>query len=619
MAGEGLPSDLQGGVVLFRKLMTVLVRSDGTDIGARSLDVRVMSGSRRCIGMQKVLRLYVSSPTDPLFLYTMDCGEEDFRVLKASQGLLVDHANFGAKLVGLLDRCVTCGADLEPRFQAVLDEGPAPGPTLHITEQNDLSRRPHLSLGLLSGSEGAVKTYIALRLAEEQARSAELSAELGRALAASKAAVSEAASASEAAAAAAAAAAAERDAHARALEAARAAASEAQRAAVEAVRAAARRELEDARSSAAEALRLAEERCAGLESAHATLRVERQGLETARADLAHQLGCERGAAAAAREEAARLRGEAAALAAALAQGEARAGGLEARVAGLEERLAVAGAATAEHAQRAEALESTLQRVELGKRESARAQESATAALAATEERLRESQAALHLAQTNLVRLGEEAGRLRGTISRQEAELASQRAACQSAREEHDAVVHELEAACKEADGLRAELERARHETREAQCKLEANEVLLRWQNAQLTAQELHQGVPPPGFPPAPATLRNVIAATGTSARHNSAALPGPNRGEAAVQSHHLRLATPAAPTPVLRPWQQWLSSMQARADGIKGVGLPSPASTMPYPPAAPGGAPESGHCRQSKPPAQPRSWNQFLASRAGGR
>lgn len=59
-------------------------------------------------------------------------------------------------------------------------------------------------------------------------------------------------------------------------------------------------------------------------------------------------------------------------------------------------------------------------------------------------------------QTNLVRLGEEAGRLRGTISRQEAELASQRAACQSAREEHDAVVHELEAACKEAGGLQGD-------------------------------------------------------------------------------------------------------------------------------------------------------------------
>lgn len=154
-------------------------------------------------------------------------GEEDYARLRCDQGIRVDFANFPGQLIGLLDKCIACRVEdlprqapaapwppphsrrclratasstcddmrplspprqqclcpptTDPRFQAILQAGPAPAQgSLQVVENNEFKRLPHITLALRPACDAAVKQWLAFRLEELRGDAAQLSAELER-------------------------------------------------------------------------------------------------------------------------------------------------------------------------------------------------------------------------------------------------------------------------------------------------------------------------------------------------------------------------------------------------------------------------------------------------------
>ena len=123
-----------------------------------------------------MLRVYLSSDVDLLFLWCLEVTEHGFAAIKADQGILVDFANFSGKLIGLLEKCIASSGSedwrqaaddskqqgrAQPRrsqlklsagrlcrFQVMLDAGGASG-TLRVVEHNDFNQLPHITLTLM--------------------------------------------------------------------------------------------------------------------------------------------------------------------------------------------------------------------------------------------------------------------------------------------------------------------------------------------------------------------------------------------------------------------------------------------------------------------------------------
>uniref|UniRef100_A0A674JCU2 Spindle assembly abnormal protein 6 homolog n=1 Tax=Terrapene triunguis TaxID=2587831 RepID=A0A674JCU2_9SAUR len=108
----------------------------------------------------------ITDDADPLFLYSVAIGEEDFQSLKSQQGLLVDFSAFSQKFIDLLEQCILEQGKQVPRFliqlvtsSPALDCMPA---CLNVVETNPFKHLTHLSLKLLAGSDSDVKKYLAI-------------------------------------------------------------------------------------------------------------------------------------------------------------------------------------------------------------------------------------------------------------------------------------------------------------------------------------------------------------------------------------------------------------------------------------------------------------------------
>ena len=54
----------------------------------------------------QVLRIHVTSESDPFFFHHMEVSEEEFQALKTEQSILVDFAQFPDKFIELLEECI---------------------------------------------------------------------------------------------------------------------------------------------------------------------------------------------------------------------------------------------------------------------------------------------------------------------------------------------------------------------------------------------------------------------------------------------------------------------------------------------------------------------------------
>jgi spindle assembly abnormal protein 6 len=136
-----------------------------------------------------VLSVRLTDERDPFFLFHASVSEDDFAALKAEQGLLVDFADFPARLVQLLGLCgasaVASDEDAHGKFVLVLRSAgsqpagalrpatataPASPPTLNLVETNSFKHLVHLTLRLVPSNDEELKSYLAscLRTLREQ-------------------------------------------------------------------------------------------------------------------------------------------------------------------------------------------------------------------------------------------------------------------------------------------------------------------------------------------------------------------------------------------------------------------------------------------------------------------
>lgn len=113
-----------------------------------------------------MLRVQVTSESDPFFYHHMEVSEDEFQALKIEQSILVDFAQFPDKFIELLEECINSRGEEQPRFLAVLRVG-AEGVTdssLGVVETNKFKHLSHISLRFKPGDDGAIKQFLAARL-----------------------------------------------------------------------------------------------------------------------------------------------------------------------------------------------------------------------------------------------------------------------------------------------------------------------------------------------------------------------------------------------------------------------------------------------------------------------
>lgn len=103
---------------------------------------------------------------DPCFLYSLFITEEDFKILKSQQGLLVDFDNFATQLIYLLEQCQIPSTNLSktpPKFLLLLAEEGGEW-IFKLVETNNFKHLCHLSLNISPASDSDLKTHMAMKI-----------------------------------------------------------------------------------------------------------------------------------------------------------------------------------------------------------------------------------------------------------------------------------------------------------------------------------------------------------------------------------------------------------------------------------------------------------------------
>ncbi|KAI8804521.1 hypothetical protein BJ742DRAFT_823905 [Cladochytrium replicatum] len=129
-------------------------------------------------GRVKVLEVQLTDESDPYFLYQLEIGEDEFRLLKTEQNLLVDFQQFPWKFVELLEESIACKSEDHPKFLSQLTTDGAARAAFSVIETNSFKHITHLSLQFIPGNDAAVKQYLATLVKSFKAENQSLKAEL---------------------------------------------------------------------------------------------------------------------------------------------------------------------------------------------------------------------------------------------------------------------------------------------------------------------------------------------------------------------------------------------------------------------------------------------------------
>ncbi|GFQ83724.1 spindle assembly abnormal protein 6 homolog [Trichonephila clavata] len=112
------------------------------------------------------LLVTLTDNNDPFFLYHLQLSEEDFQMLKTSQGLLVDFSAFPQKFIALIEICLMEENKSQPKFLLVLNVSDKVGnfssSQLDIIETNPFKHLTHLSLKFVAATDSSIRQYLAL-------------------------------------------------------------------------------------------------------------------------------------------------------------------------------------------------------------------------------------------------------------------------------------------------------------------------------------------------------------------------------------------------------------------------------------------------------------------------
>ncbi|GFS49387.1 spindle assembly abnormal protein 6 homolog [Nephila pilipes] len=113
------------------------------------------------------LLVTLTDNNDPFFLYHLQLSEEDFQLLKNSQGLLVDFSAFPQKFIDLIEICLVEGNKAQPKFLLVFNMSGKVGDftsssQLDVVETNPFKHLTHLSLKFVAATDSSIRQYLAL-------------------------------------------------------------------------------------------------------------------------------------------------------------------------------------------------------------------------------------------------------------------------------------------------------------------------------------------------------------------------------------------------------------------------------------------------------------------------
>lgn len=170
IGGSGTSADsglqLNNVEVLYTKVQRVFIKPQLKEERQRDLRVNVETHAGLSPVCRKSLCVLLSDDDDPCFLYSLFIAEDDFKVLKAQQGLLVDFDNFATQLICLLEQCNVPGSNVSkapPKFLLLLAEENGEW-TLKLVETNNFKHLCHLSLLISPASDTNLKTHMAMKI-----------------------------------------------------------------------------------------------------------------------------------------------------------------------------------------------------------------------------------------------------------------------------------------------------------------------------------------------------------------------------------------------------------------------------------------------------------------------
>ncbi|CAK9826551.1 Spindle assembly abnormal protein 6 homolog [Anthophora retusa] len=152
--------------VLYTKVQRVYIKPQHKEERQRELRVNVEIHAGISPVCRKSLCVLLADDDDPCFLYSLFITEEDFKVLKSQQGLLVDFDNFATQLIHLLEQCQIPLANLSkppPKFLLLLAEESGEW-TFKLVETNNFKHLCHLSLNISPACDSDIKTHMAMKI-----------------------------------------------------------------------------------------------------------------------------------------------------------------------------------------------------------------------------------------------------------------------------------------------------------------------------------------------------------------------------------------------------------------------------------------------------------------------
>ncbi|XP_058804863.1 spindle assembly abnormal protein 6 homolog [Phymastichus coffea] len=165
VAGSDSALQLNNVEVIYSKVQRVYVKPQHKEERQKDLRVNVEIHAGLSPVCRKALCVLLADDDDPCFLYSLFITDDDFKVLKAQQGLLVDFDNFATQLICLLEQCQVPATSLSksPKFLLLLAEE-AGDWSFKLVETNNFKHLCHLSLNIAPSNDSDLKTHMAMKI-----------------------------------------------------------------------------------------------------------------------------------------------------------------------------------------------------------------------------------------------------------------------------------------------------------------------------------------------------------------------------------------------------------------------------------------------------------------------
>ena len=147
------------------------MRTQGRDEFDQALSVKMVLHAQSSGTQQQLLAFELTDEANPHFLFTMDCSESDFHLIKTQQQFHFDFQTFPHYIAEQLEKAKACCATDQPgppfrSFLCQFVEGVSNEGQLNFVEQNQYQSIVRLFLALKKGNDERVKKFLGGKVKE---------------------------------------------------------------------------------------------------------------------------------------------------------------------------------------------------------------------------------------------------------------------------------------------------------------------------------------------------------------------------------------------------------------------------------------------------------------------